>query len=250
MEQSLEKAAQWLFGSLQTIAVTGAGISVPSGIPDFRSKGGLWSRFDIMEYGTVQAFRKDPYKTWKMFSELAKIVSQAQPNAAHLALAELELEQLLSAIVTQNIDNLHQRAGSQNVIEFHGSGESLSCLRCQTGFTATQAQSMLGLNNIPHCTCGAPLKPDIILFGESVPGNALQQSFALAQTATLVLVIGTSATVTPASLLPTTVRSHGGRIIEMNITTTDLTPHADLVLTGDIASTLPALLKVINRIAG
>jgi NAD-dependent deacetylase len=250
MEQNLIKAANMLLGSEQNIAITGAGISVPSGIPDFRSKGGLWSRFDIREYGTIQAFKKDPYKTWELFRELATVINQARPNTGHQALAELEKKHLLAAVVTQNIDNLHQRAGSQNVIEFHGSGESFSCLWCNTGFSVAHAHTMLDSNGIPHCTCGSPLKPDIILFGESVPEDAVQQSFTLARTAAIVLVVGTSATVAPASFLPQTVRSHGGKIIEMNITPTDLTPHTDLVVTGDVSQTLPALLQVINHLTG
>jgi len=230
------------------IALTGAGVSVPSGISDFRSPHGLWTRYPMAEYGTIEAFRRTPRKVWKLFKELADIVHTARPNPAHLALARLEELGLLKTLVTQNIDNLHQAAGSHHVIEFHGSAQNLSCPECRTRCDLPQARERTDEEGIPHCRCGAILKPDVILFGESIPEEALNSSFLHAQQADLILVAGTSAQVVPASMLPSVVTAHGGDIVEMNLTRTELSPMSRYHLEGDVAQTLPDLLQHVEQL--
>ncbi|MBM4355760.1 MAG: RNA polymerase subunit sigma, partial [Deltaproteobacteria bacterium] len=195
LKADIEGAARILVGAGTTIALTGAGISVPSGIPDFRSESGLWSRFDIHEYGTLDAFRANPRKVWRLFHEIAATMDGAEPNPAHEALVRLEQMGLLAATVTQNIDNLHRKAGARNLIEFHGSAETLSCLKCGSSWPRAEAEGMLDEARIPVCRCGTVLKPDIILFGESIPVHALRDSFELASRADAILVVGTSAEV-------------------------------------------------------
>jgi NAD-dependent deacetylase len=241
------EAAELLLRARCTIAVTGAGISTPSGIPDFRSAHGLWTRYDIHEYGTIQAYHRDPYKVWQLFRAIGETVDPAEPNAAHRALAELEELGPLKAVVTQNIDRLHQRAGSRKVIEFHGSAQHFSCLSCRGRYGRDAALARRDGNGVPHCTCGYPLKPDIVLFGESIPPGALNESFAFAERSEVVLVAGTSATVAPASTLPTVVLGNGGTIIEMNLERTALSRHAAVRLTGDLVETLPKLVEAVRE---
>jgi len=247
-ETQEEQVAGALLGAGHVIALTGAGISVPSGIPDFRSPEGLWARFDIMEYGTIDAFHRTPYKVWKLFKEIGAVVDRAKPNPAHTALVRLEELGLLNAVITQNIDGLHQEAGSQEVIEFHGSARSFTCLECSDRCSREDADARLDDDGIPHCTCGRPLKPDIVLFGETIPGHAMQSSFDHAQAADLVLVVGTSALVAPASMLPSVVSARGGRIVEMNVTHTGLSSMADYQLLGNVARTLPSLVRVVEEL--
>ncbi len=150
----------------RAVALTGAGISVESGIPDFRSAGGLWEKFNPMEYATIDAFIRDPRKVWRMLTSLADLLEQAEPNPAHSALARLEKAGLLTGVVTQNVDNLHQRAGSVRVVEFHGNGQRLLCLSCHKVYDAGDVGE---LGSPPQCGCGEILKPDVVLFGEAIP---------------------------------------------------------------------------------
>lgn len=242
------QVARLILQSKRAIALTGAGISVPSGIPDFRSPEGLWSRYDVMEYGTLHAFKADPHKVWKLLREIGNVVESAQPNPAHRALAALETMGLLKGIVTQNIDALHQRAGSTNVVEFHGSCSGFSCLCCGARYRKDDPELTWGSDGIPLCECTCPVKPDIVLFGETIPRKALEDGFHLVQKADLVLVVGTSATVAPASSLPAVVRSAGGRIVEMNLTHTELSSRADFRILGDVATTLPSLVERVRQL--
>ncbi len=242
----LSAVARLLAESRPVVALTGAGISVPSGIPDFRSKGGLWSRYDIEEYATAHAFGRHPRKCWRLFEELSSLLGSARPNPAHEALARLERLGVLDAVVTQNIDNLHQEAGSRNVVEFHGSGAALSCLSCGARHGAAEADRLRDAEGIPLCRCGAVLKPDIVLFGEPIPEQAMEAAQRLAGEARAILVVGTSATVMPAALLPRVVASRGGAIIEMNLTRTELSRYARVRIEGDVAVTLPALADHIE----
>lgn len=247
-DPQFKKVASALRKCRHAIAVTGAGLSTPSGIPDFRSVHGLWAKFDIMEYGTISAFRADPYKVWKLFKEIGSTVHPARPNPGHVALARLEELGLLKAVVTQNIDGLHQMAGSTEVIEFHGSASSFTCLKCYSEYSRAQADKLGGREEIPHCECGYPLKPDIILFGESIPERSLQDSFALAEASDLILVVGTSAEVAPASILPSVVDSRGGKVVEANISHTQLSSMAAWKLKGDASKTLPVLVEAVEEL--
>ncbi len=210
----LSEAVSLLKKSRKTIALTGAGVSTESGIPDFRSKGGLWSRFDPMEYGTLGAFKRDPGKVWQMLTELVSIID-AEPNIGHLSMAEMEKAGFLAGIITQNIDSLHQKAGSKNVVEFHGSLDSFTCLYCDSSYplAAVSQQDML-----PTCTqCQALLKPDIVFFDEQIPPAAFSQTYDLIHGADLLIVAGTSCQVVPAATIPSTVQAQGGKIIEINL---------------------------------
>jgi NAD-dependent deacetylase len=217
---ALVEAVEAFRSAGKPIALTGAGISVESGIPDFRSPGGLWTVFSPEEYATIDVFVTNPEKAWRLFRAINKTLKGARPNPAHGALARLEDAGRLFAVVTQNIDSLHQEAGSKNVLEIHGSHKKLQCLRCDS--TAPAGGHVAAENAVPKCgKCGYPLKPDVVLFGEAVRSmdeimNALDGCDAL-------LVVGTSATVAPANLLPSFVKRSGGAIFEFNIEETALT---------------------------
>lgn len=245
-DAALLATAQHVRSGSFVMALTGAGVSVPSGIPDFRAPDGLWTRFNIMEYATVFAFRSNPERVWQMFHAVELSVAQARPNPAHYALAELESMGHLRCLVTQNVDGLHQAAGSKSVQEFHGGYQHFSCLFCGSGASAHEAAARRDTSGIPRCGCGKPLKPDVVLFGEGIPDKTLKDSFAAAHIADVILVIGTSAQVAPASELPQMVASRGGTVIEMNLTTTEMTGLATLHVEGDIAQTLPQLLALVK----
>ena len=212
--------AELLKNSNAAVALTGAGISVESGIPSFRGAHGLWTRYNPMEYAHIQAFLTNPAKVWKLLRELEDTIAQARPNPAHFALAALEKMGRLQAVITQNVDNLHQEAGSRNVIEFHGNARRFVCLRCGRSFDP----KTLDFSQVPlYCPCEGLIKPDIVFFGEEIPVAANQAAFELAETCDLMLVIGTSAAVMPANYLPYTAKNHGARIVEINPETTELT---------------------------
>ncbi len=219
MSDPIDQAVAWLLQSRKTVALTGAGVSTESGIPDFRSPGGLWSRYNPMEYATLGAFRRNPAKVWQLFEELQSLLD-ANPNPGHLALAELEAAGGLAGIITQNIDGLHQAAGSRVVVEYHGSPRTLHCLECGAGY---QASDIAALGMPPRCNqevngkrCNAILKPDVVLYDEAIPLEATRGTAELIEGAELMLVIGTSCETYPAASLPAQVQAQGGRIVELN----------------------------------
>jgi NAD-dependent deacetylase len=230
--------------SRHVVALTGAGISVESGIPDFRSKGGLWSKYDPVQYAHIDAFRANPAKVWKMLLEMDQLFSLSHPNAAHTVLADLEKRGLLKSIVTQNIDSLHQRAGSTNVIEFHGHFRSLRCDECGREY----GRESVSLERLPpSCGCGGPLRPEIVFFGEIIPQSAYQDAIAAAQSCDLMMVIGTSATVAPASLLPPVAKEHGAYLLEINPIETGLSTRlSDHHLAESAGKVLPAILAALD----
>ncbi len=230
------RAAEFLRAGASVIVLTGAGASTESGIPDFRSRGGLWSRFDPMEYATLGAFRRDPVKVWSMLGELLDIVD-ARPNAGHRALAAMEAQGRLRGIITQNIDGLHQKAGSREVVEFHGSLATFSCLSCGAGYDLEQVR---GMNRPPRCGCGDVLKPDIVFFDEAIPPLALARTDELIASADVLLVAGTSCRVAPASLIPERVKAGGGTVIELNLEPA-LGTLADSTLQGGFGMTMTRL---------
>lgn len=237
------QAAERLAG-LRLVALTGAGISVPSGIPDFRSAGGLWERWDPMTYAHIASFQADPANVWRMLAELYQVCDGAEPNAAHAALAALEGQGTLAGVVTQNIDGLHRRAGSQRVVAYHGSGELLRCLDC--GATTPWVP---GTAPAPTCgPCGAVLKPDIVFFGEQIPTAAVAGAASLMRDAQAVLVVGTSAEVWPASELPVQAHARGLPVIEFNLERTQLARDLDLdTVVGDVVHTLPAFVDALTQ---
>lgn len=243
MESLIEKAADALASSRLTIALTGAGISVESGIPDFRSAGGLWTRYDPSEYATIDAFVSRPEKVWEMLKEMGEVVGKAKPNKAHLAMGELERLGYLHFIITQNIDNLHQAGGSRNVIEYHGNAATLSCLRCGRTYRSEEKASEYP----PRCRCQSILKPDVIFFGEAIPSEALSRSYELASMAQVVMVVGTSATVSPANTIPSTAKRRGAFLIEVNKEPTHLTHSiTDVFLQGSAGDIMWRLLEAVR----
>ena len=242
MEDDYRRAADIIKSSKCCIALTGAGVSVESGIPDFRSACGLWQKYDPMEYAHIDAFRRDPEKIWNMIFEMMELTVNAKPNPAHLALARLEEMGLLASIITQNIDNLHQMAGSKNVVEFHGNTSVLECLACGASYRADEFKVT---NKPPRCkACKAILKPSVIFFGEAIPTQALHESERLANEADAILVAGTSAVVYPASSIPYMVKSNGGAVIEVNMESTGLTGSiTDVFLKGRAGAVMPRLLE-------
>jgi NAD-dependent deacetylase len=224
-------------------ALTGAGISVNSGIADFRSPGGVWTIFSPDEYATLDVFLKTPQKAWKLYRELGKGLLGKKPNQAHQVLADFEKSGLLQGLVTQNVDNLHQAAGSKKVLEIHGDHQHLQCLHCDMVIPVTSAH--YAMKDVPACArCHSPLKPNVVLFGETV--RNMDRIEELIDNCDLLLVIGTSASVYPAAGLPVLVKEHGGLIYEFNrepaLSTpgyTNSVPISDYFFEGDVIATLP-----------
>jgi len=248
---TVEQAARLLVESRWTIALTGAGISVDSGIPDFRSPGGLWDRFDPFEYAHIDAFLHDPEKVWTMLREMHDVIHGAKPNAGHFALAELEQLGILKAIITQNIDSLHQLAGSQEVIEFHGNSRKLVCLECGAKYNAEKVHERTKEKGVWPPVCdhdGRVLKPDVVLFGEPIPVEASVLAQRQARECDVILVIGTSAMVFPASGIPMLARQTGATVIEVNRTSTALTDSvAHISLHGSSTEILPRIVEHVRR---
>ncbi len=241
----IKEAADLVLSSSHTIALTGAGISVDSGIPDFRSATGLWAKYDPFDYAHIESFKTDPHRVWTMIREMHALMEGKEPNPGHVSLAELEQMGLLQAVITQNIDNLHQDAGSGHVIEFHGNASRLICISCGKTYTKAEAQAM---GDPPECPCGQVLKPDVVLFGEMIPAEALIDTQQVATQAELIIVAGTSAQVAPANMVPQIVLERGGRLIEINLETTHLShDFGTLHLQGSTSEILPKLVEEIRR---
>jgi len=241
-EKLFNRAISLLKQSRNAVALTGAGVSTESGIPDFRGKNGLWSRFDPFEYGTMGAFLSDPEKVWRMLASLLKIV-KAEPNTGHKGLAVLEEKGLLTGIITQNIDGLHQKGGSRNVVEFHGSQDTFSCLSCGESYSLAYVRECL---LPPHCiACNVILKPDIVFFDERIPHMVLARTQHMLASADLLLVAGTSCQVEPASRIPYQIHNNGGKIIEINMEPA-LNHLAAITLEGNFSTVLG---KLVERLA-
>lgn len=239
----VKEAALMIKQARSVVALTGAGISVESGIPAFRGAQGLWEKYDPMEYAHIDAFRLNPAKVWKMLIELHQVVQGAKPNAAHMGLAEMERMGYLRAIITQNIDNLHQEAGSRYVIEFHGNGNYLVCLSCNNKMPSTE----LSMDSLPpRCSCGGVLKPDVVFFGEPIPWKALVLAQEESKNCQVMMVIGTSALVAPACDMPLVAKSAGARIIEINMEETHLTQSVtDIFLKGPAGKIIPKIMEAL-----
>jgi NAD-dependent deacetylase len=238
-----QELAELIKESKRAVAFTGAGISVESGIPDFRSKGGLWERFDPMEYATIRAFKKDPAKVWGMLKEMDRILVRARPNPAHCALAEMEKRGLLLGVITQNVDNLHQAAGSVNVIEYHGNAHRFVCTNCKGSWP----REALDFEQLPlYCFCGGLIKPDVVFFGEPIPEEAMYKANALVLAADLVLIIGSSMEVAPANVLPQVAKETGAIIVENNLEHTRMSRFlTDYFLPGAAGVVWPEVMKAL-----
>jgi NAD-dependent deacetylase len=224
------------------VVLTGAGVSTESGIPDFRSAGGIWAQYDPMEYATIQAFHRDPVKVWDFYARRFDVLLQARPNAAHEVLAELERAGLVGAVVTQNIDRLHELAGSSDVVEVHGSIRTSSCLACGRSETFDEVVRMLETAPAPACaTCGSILKPNVVMFGELLPAGAMERATELARAAGLLLVVGSTLEVYPVAGLPEETLSAGGALAIVNRGPTPYDTRADLKVDSGAGETLAAL---------
>lgn len=221
MQTLIERAAGDIVAARQVAALTGAGISVESGIPPFRGRGGLWEKIDPMEFAHIDALRRDPAKVWNvLIKEMNAVMDAARPNPAHTGLAQLERLGRLGTIITQNVDGLHQQAGSSDVIEFHGSFARQRCMTCRRRCETRHIE----MKTIPpRCACGGILRPEVVFFGEMIPPQHLARSQQVASRCDLMLVAGTSATVQPAASIPVIARESGAKVIEINPEPTPLT---------------------------
>ena len=243
---AIEDAAVLIRKAERAVVLTGAGISTPSGIPDFRSEGsGLWSHDEPMEVASLTTFRTAPERFFNWFQPLAAQIFNAQPNPAHLALAAFERSGHVRTIITQNIDALHQKAGSQNVVEMHGTLRTLSCTSCFQKFEAAPfLASYIKSGEIPQClSCNAILKPDVILFGEQLPQMAWYEAQRAARQCDLMMIAGSSLEVLPVARLPMQALDRGAHLIIINNTPTYLNVRADVVIMDDVAATLPVIAK-------
>jgi NAD-dependent deacetylase len=239
-------AEKILEGGTRNAAVTGAGMSVESGVAPFRGKGGLWEKMDPMKVAHIDTFRQDPVPYWQMRGPFIESLESIDPNPGHIALARLQQQRLLGAIITQNIDGLHAAAGSTDVVEFHGNVRTLRCMDCTERIPSGSAPLR---DRPPRCTCGGVLRPDVVFFGETIPPEALLRSQRVAEECAVMLVVGTSAVVQPAASIPVIARQAGALVVEVNPERTPLTDRvADVFLEGRSGEVLPALLEAVQRL--
>jgi NAD-dependent deacetylase len=228
------------------VVLTGAGISTESGIPDFRSPTGIWADYDPMEYATIAAFRRDPVKVWEFYARRFDVLTRAQPNAGHRALAQLEQNGLVRAVVTQNIDGLHERAGSQAVIEMHGSIRTARCLGCGERVHLADVVAALQDASLPRCPrCGEILKPDVVMFGELLPEDAMERASSLARAAGVLLVVGSTLEVFPVAGLPEETLAAGGQLAIVNRGPTPYDGRATVRIEGGAGEALTALTETL-----
>ncbi len=244
MVGEVDRLAELVRGAGSVVALTGAGISVPSGIPDFRTPGtGLWTGVDPMAVAHIDAWQADPERFWSFYGERFAILDGKEPNGAHRALAELEARGLLDAVVTQNIDGLHRAAGTRTLLEVHGTVATSSCLVDGESFDLHAVREMLPA--VPTCSAGHPLKPDVVLFGELLPVGAIHRAYALAGGADLLLCVGTSLEVHPVAGLPDITARGGGAVAVVTKGPTPWDARAAVRLGGDVVDELEALLAVL-----
>jgi NAD-dependent deacetylase len=241
-----------LAGMLQevesAVVLTGAGISVPSGIPDFRTPGeGIWEKVDPFEVATIQAFHADPKRFWEFYRPRFHMLGDKEPNPAHEALAELERRGLIEGVITQNIDRLHRKAGTRRLIEVHGSIETSSCTRCGSSWPLEEVEALFDGDGVASCTsCTGNVKPDVVLFGEMLPGEAIEEAQRLATEAELIICIGTSLEVHPVAALPELTLARGGRLAILTIGPTPYDGEATVRMDGDVVEDLDAVLLALG----
>ncbi len=248
MNDLIARAAREVADTRRVVALTGAGISIESGIPPFRGPGGLWEKIDPMEVAHIDAFRRNPRKVWELLIRgMQEVLARAAPNPAHRGLATLEAAGHLQAVITQNVDGLHQQAGSRDVIEFHGTFAWQRCMDCERRLRSDE----LNLAEIPpRCACGGILRPDCVFFGELIPPEHLARAQQLAAGCRVMLVVGTSATVHPAAMLPLLARDVGARVIEINPEPTPLTGTvSDYLIPGPAGRVVDALATAVAALA-
>jgi NAD-dependent deacetylase len=241
-EGDISRAAERLAKTKSLLVITGAGISNESGIPTFRGNDGLWNNYRAEELATLGAFERDPVTVWKWYDWRRGIIGKAEPNPGHLAIKELEERFENFLLITQNVDGLHGRTGVKNIVEIHGNLWRVRCMREHT----TSMHMNVPLTSIPPtCQCGALLRPDVVWFGESIPTQALEQSFRALEMCDTLIVVGTSGAVYPVASFPETVKSNGGFVIEVNMEATPISHIADIGLYGKSGEILPGLVKLL-----
>ncbi len=249
MSSEAIQLAKLIRGADSVVALTGAGVSVPSGIPDFRTPGtGLWTNVDPMEVAHIDVFRRDPARFWHFYGDRFQTLEHKLPNAAHAALARLEQAGLLEAVITQNIDRLHARAGTRGLVEVHGTIDHSSCLVCGTRYPLADVRNRQRVDKagVPRCDCGEPLKPDVVLFGEYLPAEALARAEQLAAGADLLLCIGSSLEVYPVAQLPAVTLAAGGDVAIITQGATPLDDRAAVRCRGDVVHELEAVLGALG----
>jgi NAD-dependent deacetylase len=247
--REVERLAELLGQSRRAVALTGAGVSVPSGIPDFRTpETGLWAKVDPMEVAHIDVFEREPERFWSYYRPRFQALGDKEPNRAHEALAELERRGLIEGVITQNIDRLHRAAGSENVIEVHGSIETSSCTACGASFGLDEADSLFDERGVAVCSaCGGAVKPDVVLFGEMLPAEAIARATELAEGADLMLCVGSSLAVHPVAGLPQLTLAGGGRLAIVTKGETPYDRDAELKLEGEVDEELAALVAALDR---
>jgi NAD-dependent deacetylase len=242
------RLAELVRSARSVVALTGAGISVPSGIPDFRSPGtGLWANVNPMEVAHISVWRRDPARFWGFYGQRFAMLDGKRPNGAHAALVELERRGRLDGVVTQNIDGLHRAAGTRELVEVHGSVATASCLACGRRLPLAEARARLeaAADGVPRCDCGEPLKPDVVLFGELLDEAAMARASALAAGADLLLCVGSSLEVFPVGGLPELTLAAGGRVAVVTKGPTPYDGVAAVRLDGDVEAELTAVLAAL-----
>jgi NAD-dependent deacetylase len=243
-----KRLAELIRESKSVVALTGAGISVPSGIPDFRTpETGLWENVDPMEVAHIDVFERDPARFWSYYRPRFHSLGDKRPNGAHRALAELERRGLLAGVITQNIDRLHRAAGSENVVEVHGSIETSSCTRCAASYGIEAVDALFNADGVAECdACGGPVKPGVVLFGEMLPEAAMRSAQELAAAADLMLCVGSSLVVHPVAGLPGITLACGGRLAIVTKGATPYDGEAVLKLENEVDEELGALLAALD----
>jgi len=244
----VERAAALLAAAHHAVALTGAGVSAESGIPTFRGEGGLWAKYDPVKVSSIDSFLADPASYWRVSKERGAVALSARPNAGHDALAAMEAAGHLVAVVTQNTDGLHQVSGSRRVIELHGSGRTVQCLECGKLEPRAEVQARLEVEMPPRCpNCGGTfLKPTVVLFGEPMPTDAINEAFDLARQADVMLVVGSSLVVYPAADVPLVAIQSGARLIVINAEPTPFDRFASVVIHGRSGEVLPEIARLIG----
>ena len=250
-EKQIQEAARLIVDSPSTVALTGAGISTESGIPDFRGPDGLWTKVDPMKFASVDAFLSDPKGWWEIAVQLAPTLLDAKPNNAHKVLAKLEKMGLLQCIITQNVDGLHQRSGSQSVLEVHGSFVNAVCILCSDRVGRQYVERKIKKKQLPPTcpSCGGILKIDAVLFGESLPQEIYRQAIETAGSCSLMIVVGSSLTVYPVASLPSIATQSGAKLMIVNQEPTLLDDSADVVLHSKAGETLTRILNLVRKVA-
>jgi NAD-dependent deacetylase len=243
---SVERLADLFRERGPALVLTGAGVSTESGIPDFRSPSGLWAQFDPRDYGSIESFRENPTRVWEFYAPRFSMLASAEPNSAHVALAELERLGCVRAIVTQNIDLLHERAGSRDVVEVHGSIRTATCPGCARAYPLADVLLLVRHSSAPACDdCGAILKPDVVFFGELLPEAAMERATELAASAGLMLVVGSALEVYPVAGLPLDTLRSGGALAIVNRGPTAMDSRATLKLDGSAGEILPLVAEAL-----